>query len=698
MNTCRFDSVLIANRGEIALRVIRACHRLGIRAVAVCSDADADSPHVSAADTAVRLGPAPAADSYLNVPAILSAAARAGADAIHPGYGFLAENADFARACAAAGLTFVGPSPEAIAAMGDKRAARRLAAGLGLPVLPGYDGPAQDEATLTGEAARLGYPLMVKAAAGGGGRGMRLVNGPEELATALAGARREAAAAFGNGDLLLERAVLSPRHVEVQIFGDSHGRVLHLGERECSVQRRNQKVIEESPSPAITPTLRAEMGAAAVALAAAVGYVGAGTVEFLFDEAGRFTFLEMNTRLQVEHPVTELVTGIDLVEWQLRVAAGEPLPWAQEDIALTGHAIEARLYAEDPAADFQPTGGDVLLWQPPAGEGVRVDDGIRSGSVVGGHYDPLLAKIIAAGPTRAEALRRLRRALADTVLLGLTSNLAYLRAIIDHPGFIAPDTLSTRFLEEALPDWRPSVAPDETAAALIAVTLAQWERSSADGRGYWRNNPGQPPPMRYRVGDETAAVYLRPVPHAPGQFVARVAYPRGAMRVDNPRYDPTPDEPERPVVARVSNARSEAGGGTRVNNPRYSVELTLDGLRREFVLAAGRVGNPPYNGEAWWAQTADGPLHITPLPLLPEPRRATGAGGSLRAPLPGTVLAVLVEVGQSVAEGEPLVKLEAMKMEYTIRAAAAGVVAAVHYAPGDSVAADAPLIELGTRN
>ena len=646
--------------------------------MAVYSDADADSPHVSAADAAVRLGPAPAADSYLNVPALLSAAARAGADAVHPGYGFLSENADFARACAAAGLVFVGPSPEAIAAMGDKRAARRLAAGLGLPVLPGYDGPAQNEATLIGEAARIGYPLMVKAAAGGGGRGMRLVNGPDELTAALAGARREAAAAFGNGDLLLEQAVLRPRHVEVQILGDSHGRVLHLGERECSVQRRHQKVIEESPSPAITPALRAEMGAAAVALAAAVGYVGAGTVEFLLNEASRFTFLEMNTRLQVEHPVTELVTGIDLVEWQLRVAAGEALPWAQTDITLTGHAIEARLYAEDPADGFRPTGGDVLLWQPPAGEGMRVDDGIRTGSVVGGHYDPLLAKIIAAGPTRADALRRLRHALADTVLLGLTSNLAYLRAIVAHPGFGQPDALSTRFLAEALPDWRPGAAPEEMAAALVAVTLAQWERGSAGGRGYWRNNPGRPPPMRYDIGGETAEVYLQPTPHAPGHFTVTFA----------------PDETPRQVVARVACPRGVARGETKVDNPRYDVELTLDGLRREFVLAAGRLGNPPHNGEAWWAQTADGPLRITPLPLLPEPRRAAGAGGSLRAPLPGTVLAVLVEVGQSVVEGEPLVKLEAMKMEYTIRAAAAGVVAAVHYAPGNSVDADALLVAI----
>ena len=663
------ESVLIANRGEIAGRIIRACHKLGLRAVAVYSDAEADSPHVMAADAAVRLGPAPAADSYLNVAALLRAAARAGADAVHPGYGFLAENAAFARACAEAGLVFIGPSPEAIATMGDKRAARQLAAGLGLPVLPGYDDPAQDEATLMGEAARIGFPLMVKAAAGGGGRGMRLVGGPDELPAALAGARREAAAAFGNGDLLLERAVLRPRHVEVQVFGDSHGRVLHLGERECSVQRRHQKVIEESPSPAVGPALRAEMGAAAVALAAAVGYVGAGTVEFLLDEAGRFTFLEMNTRLQVEHPVTELVTGIDLVAWQLRVAAGEALPWAQDEIALSGHAIEARLYAEDPAADFRPTGGAVLLWQPPTGEGVRVDDGIRSGSVIGGHYDPLLAKIIAAGPTRADALRRLGRALADTVLFGLTTNLAYLRAIVAHPAFVAPDALSTRFLAEALPDWRPALPPEERATALIAVALVQWQHQSAGGPGYWRNNPGQPPPLRYRVGDETAEVYLRPVAWQAGRFTAALSL---VERVGNSLYN---------VALTVDR---------RVANPPYKFDFTMDGLRRRVVLAA--------EGDDWWAQTAAGPLLITALPLLPEPKRAAGSGSSLRAPLPGTVLAVLVEVGERVAEGQPLVKLEAMKMEYTIRAAAAGVVEAIRHVPGDSVAADAELIELGIRN
>ncbi|WP_374688041.1 acetyl/propionyl/methylcrotonyl-CoA carboxylase subunit alpha, partial [Promineifilum sp.] len=452
---CRFNSLLIANRGEIARRVIRACRRLGIRAVAVYSDADAHSLHVAEADAAVRLGPAPAADSYLNVPAMLAAARRAGVDAIHPGYGFLAENAAFARACVDAGLIFVGPPAEAIAAMGDKRAARVLAGRLGLPVIPGYDGPAQTDEAFKHEAERIGYPIMVKATAGGGGKGMRLVSAPADLPDALAAARREASAAFGSGDLLLERALLRPRHVEIQVFGDSHGRVLHLGERECSVQRRHQKVIEESPSPAVNAALRAEMGAAAVALAAAIGYTGAGTVEFLLDETGRFYFLEMNTRLQVEHPVTEFVTGLDLVEWQIRVAEGEALPWTQADLAPAGHAIEARLYAEDPANDFLPVTGEVLAWRPAAGEGVRVDGGIRAGDSVTVHYDPLLAKIIAHGPTRADALRRLDDALHRTILLGLTTNQTYLRAILAHPAFRDAGALSTRFLEEHLPGWQP---------------------------------------------------------------------------------------------------------------------------------------------------------------------------------------------------------------------------------------------------
>jgi len=661
LSISHFKTLLIANRGEIARRIIRTCRRMGIRAVAVYSDADADSPHVAEADAAVRIGPAAAADSYLNIPAILEAAHRAGAEAIHPGYGFLAENAAFARACAEVGLVFVGPSPEAIAAMGDKRAARQLAAELGLPVIPGYDGPDQDDATLSQAAARLGYPIMVKAAAGGGGKGMRLVAAPGDLAEALAGARREATAAFGSGELLLERALTRPRHIEIQVFGDVHGRVVHLGERECTVQRRHQKVIEESPSPVVGPALRAEMGAAAVAVAAAIGYAGAGTVEFLLDENGRFYFLEMNTRLQVEHPVTELVTGLDLVEWQIRVARGEALPWTQDEIGPRGHAIEARLYAEDPAGGFLPVTGQVLLWQPPTAEAVRVDDGIGSGSMVSTHYDPLLAKIIAHGDSRAGALHRLGHALEETVLLGLTTNLAYLRAIIDHPVFVDGTALSTRFLEEELTGWRPGFPPEDVSVALAAVTLAQWMRRNRAGPGYWRNNPGEPAPFRYRVGDETREVRLRPAPWQPGQFT--VAF--------GPGQSPH-------VLAFTGQNEYLPGQGP--------YELEWDGAQRRGVVAN--------KGDEWWAQTTEGPLRLTVLPLLPEPRRRAEAAGSLRAPLPGTVLAVLVAVGERVEDGQPLVKIEAMKMEYTVRTAAGGVVEAVYYAPGDSVQADALLAKI----
>jgi len=653
LSTSLYNSLLIANRSEIARRIIRTCRELGIRAVAVYSDADAAGLHVVEADAAVHIGPAPAADSYLNASAILAAARRAGAEAIHPGYGFLAENAAFARACAEASVTFIGPPPEAIAAMGDKRAARRLAQRLGVAVIPGYDGDDQSDEMFTREAERIGYPLMVKAAAGGGGKGMRLVTGPAELPAALAGARREATAAFGSGTLLLERALGRPRHVEIQVLADAHGRVIHLGERECSLQRRHQKVIEESPAPAVTPQLREAMGAAAVALAQAIGYIGAGTVEFLVDGED-FYFLEMNTRLQVEHPVTELTTGIDLVEWQIRVAGGEPLPWRQADVRSRGHAVEARLYAEDPANGFLPTTGPVALWRPPAGEGIRVDDGIRGGDEVTVHYDPLLAKIIAHGATRAEAIGRLRRALESTILLGLTTNLPYLAAVLRHPAFVAGD-LDTRFLGEHTIDHRPT--PDDLAAALIAAACARWRADSAGGPGYWRNNPGRPAPYRFGVDGRDVDVRLTPQPRLNDRWAAHLL-------------------PEGPTHEVILNDYTGP-----------DMTLTIDGYRRRFVLSA--------QGDVWWVHAGSGAIRLEARPLLPEPRPAAGAGGSLRAPMPGTVLAVLVEVGQTVDAGQPLVTLEAMKMEHTIRAAAGGVVEALYFAAGDRVGADELLLRIG---
>ncbi|MEY3252673.1 MAG: hypothetical protein RL227_1646, partial [Pseudomonadota bacterium] len=434
-----FRTILIANRGEIACRVMRTAHRLGYRTVAAYSDADAGAPHVGQADAAVRIGPGPAAESYLNIAALLAAARASGADAVHPGYGFLSERADFAEACASAGLVFIGPPPAAIRAMGGKAEAKRLMLAAGVPCASGYLGTAQDDATLRAEAERLGLPLLVKAVAGGGGRGMRLVRDWAQWPEALAGARREATSAFGDGTLMLERLVEHGRHIEVQVFADTHGNVVHLGERDCTAQRRRQKVIEEAPSPVVSPALREALGRDAVAAARAVGYVGAGTVEFIVDAGLNHFFLEMNTRLQVEHPVTECITGLDLVEWQLRVAAGEPLPLAQQEIRFDGHAIELRLYAEDPAAGWAPQTGTVRGWRPARAEafGVRVDHGIAEGQALGPHYDAMVAKFIAHGRTRADAVRQLLRALEAAPLLAPVNNGHFLHQLLQHPDFAA---------------------------------------------------------------------------------------------------------------------------------------------------------------------------------------------------------------------------------------------------------------------
>jgi acetyl-CoA carboxylase biotin carboxylase subunit len=471
-------TVLIANRGEIAVRIARACRAMGLASVAVHSDADRGAPHTLAADRAVAIGPAPARESYLSPDALLGAARAAGADAVHPGYGFLAESAAFARAVEDAGLTWVGPPPAAIATMGDKLAARAAAARAGVPLVPGSEVPAGDPAEVGRRAAALGYPVLVKAAAGGGGKGMRTVSDPAELAQALAAARREAEAAFADGRVYLEKVVARPRHVEIQVLADAHGTLVHLGERECSVQRRHQKIVEETPCPAVGPELRAAMAGAALAVARAVGYTSAGTVEFLLDEEGRFYFLEMNTRLQVEHPVTELVTGVDLVAAQLRIAAGERLGFTQEDVAPRGHAIEVRLYAEDPAAGFLPSAGPILALREPSGPGVRVDSGVAAGTVVPVDYDPLLAKLSAWGADREAAIARLAGALADTIVLGPTTNLAFLQDVLAHPAFLAGAT-HTGFLAQHLPLWSPD-GPDVVAAA-IAAALALARPAAAAG-------------------------------------------------------------------------------------------------------------------------------------------------------------------------------------------------------------------------
>ncbi len=460
------ESVLIANRGEIALRIVRACRELGVRSIAVYSRADRGAPHVLAADEAHEIGPAPAAESYLRIDRLLEVAARSGARAVHPGYGFLSERAVFARAVRDAGLVFVGPAPDTIAAMGDKVRARRLMREAGTPVIPGSEGPVRDAAEAAREARDIGFPVLLKAAGGGGGKGMRVVEAPDELERALAAAQREARAAFGDPAVYLERHLSAPRHIEVQVLGDEHGNLVHLGERECSIQRRHQKLVEESPSPVGTPELRARMGEAAVRAARAVGYVGAGTVEFLH-LGGEYYFLEMNTRLQVEHPVTELVTGIDLVEWQLRVAAGEALAFAQEDVRLNGHAIECRITSEDPFEGFLPATGRVEVLEIPAGPGVRWDGGVRAGLEIGRHYDPLLGKLVAWGPDRSSAGRRMARALDELAIVGVPTSAPFHRRVMGHPAFQRGD-LSIRFVE----DHPELTSADADAEELAVVALA----------------------------------------------------------------------------------------------------------------------------------------------------------------------------------------------------------------------------------
>jgi geranyl-CoA carboxylase alpha subunit len=500
-----FSTVLVANRGEIAWRVMRTARAMGYRTVAVYSDADRDAPHVAFADSAVRIGPPPVGESYLSTNRILDAAKKSGADAVHPGYGFLSENEAFAAACEAAGLTFIGPPPAAIAAMGNKAAAKRLMIEAGVPCVPGYQGADQSDANLEAEARRIGLPVMVKAAAGGGGRGMRLVEDDGELLEAIRTARTEAESAFGSGELILERAVVDARHVEIQVFADAHGNVIHLGERDCSVQRRHQKVIEEAPSPAVNADLRECMGAAAVAAAKAIGYRGAGTVEFLLGADGAFYFLEMNTRLQVEHPVTEAITGLDLVEWQLRVACGETLPLGQDQMKLQGHAIEVRLYAEDAYAGFLPQTGRIDVWRPATGPGVRIDHGMKDGLAISPFYDPMIAKVIASGATREEARRRLIKALRDTVVLGPTTNRHFLIRLLEHPEFAAGQA-TTAFLGKH--SFGAPVLTDEhwnAAASLL------WQQSAvrypANLRG-WRNSNPEPTPFRLAVGDKERVLTL----------------------------------------------------------------------------------------------------------------------------------------------------------------------------------------------
>ncbi|MBX6388853.1 MAG: acetyl-CoA carboxylase biotin carboxylase subunit [Frankia sp.] len=686
-----FDTVLVANRGEIAVRVIRTLRSLGIRSVAVYSDADAGARHVQEADVAVRIGPAPARESYLNASAVLAAAWATDAGAIHPGYGFLSENAAFAAACAEQGIVFVGPPAHAVEVMGDKIAAKRAMIEAGVPVVPGRAEPGMDTAALAAAAEEIGYPVLLKPSAGGGGKGMRVVRSAEQLADAVAAARREAASAFGDDTLFVERYVDRPRHIEVQILADAHGNVIHLGERECSLQRRHQKIIEEAPSALLDPETRERIGAAAVAAAAAVGYVGAGTVEFLVpaDEPHTFYFLEMNTRLQVEHPVTELVTGIDLVAEQLRVAAGEPLRLRQRDVRLTGHAIEARVYAEDPARGFLPTGGEILALAEPAGEGVRVDSGISVGTVVGTDYDPMLSKVIAWAPDRAGALRRLDAALAGTVLLGVTTNIGFLRGLLAHPDVRAGD-LDTGLVERHLATAAavrgpsgpaaagPAAAPapaaaapaalGPTAAALAAYALARLLRLQPPG-------PVVDPwdiPSGWRVGEPAWLTWTVDAGGGARTRVAARGTPDDAwVRIDQ----------RTPIAASVTRVPADPDVAGAVEH----LLVTLDGVTSRWYVA-----EDPAAGVLW---VGSGGAAWPLAEWVREPGAAAAAAGDgqARSPMPGTVIGVDVAAGDVVAAGQRLVVVEAMKMEHAVTASVPGVVKDVLVSVGSRVALDALL-------
>ncbi|MEU6252125.1 biotin carboxylase N-terminal domain-containing protein [Streptomyces sp. NPDC047043] len=630
-----FDTVLVANRGEIAVRVIRTLRSLGVRSVAVFSDADADARHVREADTAVRIGPAPAAESYLSVERLLAAAARTGAQAVHPGYGFLAENAAFARACAEAGLVFIGPSAEAISLMGDKIRAKETVKAAGVPVVPGGRDP-----ELADAARELGAPVLLKPSAGGGGKGMRLVRDLAVLDDEIAAARREARASFGDDTLLVERWVDRPRHIEIQVLADGHGNVVHLGERECSLQRRHQKIIEEAPSVLLDEETRAAMGEAAVQAARSCGYRGAGTVEFIVPggDPSSYYFMEMNTRLQVEHPVTELITGLDLVEWQLRVAAGEQLPFKQDDVTLTGHAVEARICAEtvsikEGARGFLPSGGTVLKLSEPQGDGIRTDSGLSEGTEVGSLYDPMLSKVIAYGPDRETALRKLRAALAETVTLGVPTNAGFLRRLLAHPAVVAGE-LDTGLVEREVDSLVSADVPEEVYEAAAAVRLEAL-RPRDEG---WTDPFSVPSGWRLGGAPKSVGFPLK----VPGR---------------------------EPVT-------HETHGTHAVTDD--TVSVTLDGVRHTFHRAADWIGR---DGDAWHVRDHD-----------PVAASLTGAGhagaDSLTAPMPGTVTVVKVAVGDQVAVGQSLLVVEAMKMEHVISAPHAGTVAELDVTPGTTVAMD----------
>jgi len=662
-----FRKILIANRGEIACRVIRTCRRLGIRTIAVYSEADANALHVRLADEAHPIGGPRPQDSYLRGDAIIDVARRAGAEAIHPGYGFLSENAGFAEAVEAARMVFIGPKADSMRRMGSKAGAKELMQAAGVPVVPGYTGEDQSQQTLAREAARIGFPLMIKAAHGGGGKGMRIVRSPDGFIPALESCQREALNAFGRDRVLLERYIESPRHIEIQVFGDSHGNVIHLNERECSAQRRYQKVFEESPSPFLTPELRRAMGEAAVLAARAIGYTNAGTVEFIVAPDGSFYFMEINTRLQVEHPVTEMTTGLDLVEWQLRVAAGEPLPLRQDEVPQRGHAIEVRLYAEDPEAGFLPGSGRLeRLELPGPSAHVRVDSGVTEGDTVTIFYDPMIAKLIVHDADRPRALARLREALAQCVVEGPKSNIAFLEALARHPAIVEA-RIDTGYLDRHLDEFMPASAPgDLHLAAAAAAVLLEQERGQREAAAR-SGDPGSP----WAIAD--------------GWRLGHAGYRRLAFQYRGGRIE---------LLARGS------GGDYRIAHDGREVEVA--GAR-----LAGRVLTARFNGmgrrlrvwlDARTVEVHDGERRVQ-LQQVPVYRHEAGgesaADDRVRAPMPGRVVAVKVGAGDRVCAGQEILVMEAMKMELSLKAPREGTVSELRAQPGEFVEADAVLAVLG---
>jgi 3-methylcrotonyl-CoA carboxylase alpha subunit len=655
----RFRTLLIANRGEIAVRVIRTAKTMGLRTVAVYSEADRDAMHVAMADEAVLLGPARARDSYLNIERVIEAASKSGAEAVHPGYGFLSENAEFAQACADAGLVFVGPTAAMMTAMGSKSGSKMLMEKAGVPLVPGYHGEAQDEAVLAKAAGKVGFPVLVKASAGGGGRGMRIVRSAAELGAAIVSAKREAKAAFGDDRMLIERYLDNPRHIEVQVIGDSHGNLLSLFERECTLQRRHQKVIEEAPSPTLDATRREAVCAAARKAAAAVNYVGAGTIEFVSDGKDVF-FIEMNTRLQVEHPVTELITGIDLVEWQLRVAFGEKLPLAQDEIRLNGHAIEARVYAENPHKNFMPSVGRIRTWRMPApSNGLRIDAGYRKGDTVSPHYDAMLAKVIAWAPTREGAIERLNRGLEDSDVRGIVTNISFLSALVTHPA-VRANAIDTGFIERELKSLTPPpvAAGDLELGAAVAAILGEEEKTArTEAHSPWLTAGWMPVGRRRRV------------------FTFRQGQEAG--QEISLQYGSGPATLSVGVREFAFTCAPAADGG---------FDLTLDGIKSRIVAVV--------EGHELYLRTRNGRFDLHWVdPFGGDDEEQVGED-KIVAPLPGTVVALLAEVGARLEKGAPILTLEVMKMEQTLRAPFAGVLTAIKCKVGDIVQEGVELAEV----